>query len=189
MALELPAFVHIPPGWNLVWDVNRKRSGTAVRVRRWQPFSERVLGGEQITVVTEEESGRILSVRQFVTALIRDPLPDTGAEQSALDEFATVDPRYAQDLTPLRVDAQVRTWRDTDGKPVVVPVRWAKHAHRTGTYNWITTDPSGGVIEYEIESHWDYRLSRRATEQWDEDAWIAAREGTGPQLEAPAARA
>ncbi|QUD81997.1 hypothetical protein J8M97_19950 [Gordonia polyisoprenivorans] len=117
---------------------------------------------------------------------ITGPLPSpTLAEHIAHDVFAALDPRYARHLSPMRVDTQTRTWRTVDGTDVEIVVQWVKHMHPNGTYNWVTVGPGGAIVEVERESHWDYPAGRRATEQWDHDGWIAAREGTGPQLAAP----
>ena len=45
------------------------------------------------------------------------------------------------------------------------------------------------VIELEIDSRWDYFRGRRKTEMWDNDDWVLAREGKGPQLASPNALA
>jgi len=45
------------------------------------------------------------------------------------------------------------------------------------------------VIELERESGWDFFQSRRATEEWNYDDWVLARNGQGPQLAAPEALA
>ncbi|WP_243681245.1 hypothetical protein [Lacticaseibacillus manihotivorans] len=45
------------------------------------------------------------------------------------------------------------------------------------------------MIEMEIESLWDYFRGRRATEMWDNDDWVKARQQNGPQLPSPNALA
>ncbi len=41
----------------------------------------------------------------------------------------------------------------------------------------------------EINSRWDCFHGRRQTEMWDNDDWVLAREGKGPQLPSPNALA
>ncbi|MEP9391818.1 hypothetical protein ABLE94_06085 [Gordonia sp. VNK1] len=175
----------VPDGWHLVWDHAARRSGEPVRVLRWQPTTDRELGVEAVTAVVAARGGRLLSIRRFIGEVTGDLPSPARAEQIAMDVFTELDPRYARLLTPLRVDTQGRRWRTADGHDVDITVRWAKHAHPNGTYNWVTVGPGGSIIEVERESHWDYEAGRRATEQWDHDGWIAAREGTGPQLPGP----
>lgn len=41
----------------------------------------------------------------------------------------------------------------------------------------------------EFDSHWDYYNGQRKTEMWDNDDWVLAREGRGPQYPNPSALA
>lgn len=53
----------------------------------------------------------------------------------------------------------------------------------------MTLAGNGQLIEMEIDSRWDYFRGRRKTEMWDNDDWVLAREGKGPQLNSPNALA
>lgn len=52
-----------------------------------------------------------------------------------------------------------------------------------------TLGGGGAVVEMEIDSRWDYFRGRRKMGMWDNDDWVLAREGKGPQLPSPSALA
>ncbi|MDN5951228.1 MAG: hypothetical protein L0H66_03140, partial [Loigolactobacillus coryniformis] len=103
--------------------------------------------------------------------------------------WQTVDPDYARGLHYMRTDTLPRFFIDDQGQRQSFKVQWVKFAHDNGSYNWVSVGPGGQVIELERESRWDYFQSRRATEEWNYDDWVLARNGQGPQLAAPEALA
>ncbi|QFG24289.1 hypothetical protein [Actinomadura sp. WMMB 499] len=70
-----------------------------------------------------------------------------------------------------------------------VPGTKVKARHDSGLYAWVIADGAGRVVTYERDVRWDGSAGRRGTEMWLHDAWVAAREGTGPQPGAPYAAA
>lgn len=87
------------------------------------------------------------------------------------------------------MERQQRQFLDEDGRNHQFPVLWIKFGHSNGSYNWVTLGANNQVIEMEIDSRWDYFHGRRKTEMWDNDDWVLAREGNGPQLASPNALA
>lgn len=194
----LPGIVEVPEGWTPTWDVRRERSGVPVRVRRWQAQAPRTLGGEHVTVVVDEAAGALISYRHavlsqaMVDAVRRgdDLLPSRGESTAiAKQVIADVDRGAAVTNREMRVEVQSREWRAADGRQVSVPVLWHKHVSARGGFGWVAVGPGGIVIEYERDAQWDFVRFRRGSEQWDFDPWVAAREGTGPQLDPPNALA
>lgn len=107
----------------------------------------------------------------------------------ATEVWHHLDEKYARGLQFMRIDTLKRFFIDQDGTRQDFEVLWVKFAHSNGSYNWVTIGPGGQVVEVERESRWDYRRARRATEEWNYDDWVLAREGKGPQLKAPEALA
>lgn len=89
----------------------------------------------------------------------------------------------------MRIDHLKRQFINDQGKYVEIPISWVKFAHTNGSYNWVSVGPDNQIFEMERESYWNYWLSRRATEEWNYDSWVLAREGKGPQPAAPEALA
>ena len=195
---QLPSIVDVPDGWVITWEFDELRSDEPVHVVRWEPEAPRTLGGEQVSVVFSRRDKRLISYRhahldpETVDAVDRgDATLLSRAESSRIAEetMSAVDESVARRSVPMRIETQRRTWIGPTGTRVDIPVHWHKFAAPTGGFSWVTVGPRGAVIEYERDSQWDFMRSRRASEQWDHDGWIAAREGTGPQLESPAALA
>lgn len=81
----------------------------------------------------------------------------------------------------LRIEKQMRHYV-AEGQTVDFPVLWVKMMHNNGSFNWVTIDGDGQIIEFEREVCWDYMMSRRQTEMWYYDDWVLARMGKGAQL-------
>ena len=202
--LRLPEVVQVPDNWVVTWQFDDYRSGEPVRVIRWEPpaseasegIQPRTLGGSQMSVVLGRGQ-RLISFRRFClseSALVsvlagENGVPDLEeSAQIAAEVMAAVDARSARHSHAMRVERQTRSWRH-NGAKIEVPVNWHKFAAPSGGFSWVSVGPCGEVLEFERDAQWDFREWRRASEQWDHDGWIAAREGIGPQLDPPAARA
>ncbi|AVK99323.1 hypothetical protein SIN07_08295 [Pediococcus inopinatus] len=178
----------MPDEFGLVSSDLRKRNGEQVRVERYQHGKNVVPNNAHVTLVFGEDE-RLISYNNFVGDL-NAPLPAKDAlVQQAMAVWQNLDAQYAAGLDFMRIDNLKRFYFDEQGKLNEFAVLWVKFAHRNGSYNWVTFGPGGQIMEVERESHWDYMRSRRATEEWNYDNWVLAREGKGPQLAAPEALA
>lgn len=96
---------------------------------------------------------------------------------------------YNRALAFLRIEQQERSFFDQKGILQSIPVLWIKFGHTNVSYNWVTLGADGMIVEMERDSRWDYFGGRRKTEMWDNDDWVLARYGNGPQLPSPNALA
>ncbi|MCF6160284.1 hypothetical protein [Furfurilactobacillus milii] len=181
-------YLTIPDGFKEVAHDTRSRNGEDVEVVRYQQSEKIVQNNPHVTVVYGDD-GRLISYNNF-SVDSPDALPDDSeAVDIALNVFDSLDSEYAEELSLMRIDEQERLFINDDGDEIATPILWVKFAHMNGSYNWVSVGPAGQVIEFERESLWDYGQSRRATEEWNDDDWVAAREHRGPQLSAPSALA
>lgn len=179
----------IPDGFKLVTTETHRRNREQVRVDRFQMTPDFSPNNAHVTLVYGADE-RLISYNRFFVAAEQLKLPIKGdvvhiAEQT----WQTVDPDYARGLHYMRTDTLPRFFIDDQGQRQSFKVQWVKFAHDNGSYNWVSVGPGGQVIELERESRWDYFQSRRATEEWNYDDWVLARNGQGPQLAAPEALA
>lgn len=162
------------------------RDGVKVLVERFEPADAAT--SERLITVARAKGGLLYSLNH-VRVPTGTRAPEPGEARRVADAvWQELDPSFAAGQTFLRAERQHRVVQDGD-REVDVPVMWVKYAHASGSYGWVTVGPEGSVVEVERLVRWDYRASRRATEMWDHVGWVAAREGRGPQLPAPAARA
>ncbi|MFL2028138.1 hypothetical protein [Loigolactobacillus zhaoyuanensis] len=179
----------IPNNFKLVTTETHRRNREEVRVERYQMTPEFSPNNAHITLVYGADE-RLISYNRFYVALDQLTLPIKGVViQIAEQVWQTVDADYARGLHYMRTDKQQRYFIDDQGVRQAFAVQWVKFAHDNGSYNWASIGPDGQVIELERESRWDYFRSRRATEEWNYDDWVLARNNQGPQLAAPEALA
>ncbi|MDG3061218.1 hypothetical protein KTT66_06735 [Lacticaseibacillus casei] len=187
MKNEFMNLLPIPQDFHVVETNVRKRNRASVTVERFQDTDDITPNNKHLTVVTDQK-GHLIS---FNSSAFKNgghlPAADKALEQ-AITLFNQLDPDYAAGLSYMRTERQERHYED-NGVHVSAPVYWIKFAHRNGSYNWVTIGPDNQVIEVERESLWDYFGNRRATEMWNNDNWVLAREGKAPQLSAPDALA
>lgn len=185
---HIPAPLAVPQGFELVESRQERRDGTPILLSRYQPSGPAAFDVPHVSVVTHRDGRHLISFRAF-SSVPSGPLPgEDDAIELTLSTFDAVDPGYARRLSPLRVERQVRDLPTADGTEQI-SVLWVKLHHRDDFYNWVTVGPGGRVVELEREVRWDYLAGRRGTEMWDDDRWLLAREGKGPQLPSPAAHA
>lgn len=178
----------IPDEFKLVSSTQRQRNREKVRVERYQQEKEVVSNNAHLTLVYGED-GRLISYNNFFGNPSL-PLPsENNLVQLATDVWENLDADYARGLQFMRIDRLKRFYKTSKGKRIDFDVLWIKFVHNNGSYNWVTIGPGGQIMEVERESEWDYMRSRRATEEWNYDDWVLAREGKGPQLDAPEALA
>ncbi|QBO35165.1 hypothetical protein EQG49_01195 [Periweissella cryptocerci] len=176
----------MPDGYELVSSMPHMRNGQSVMVNRYQPAGEYVEFGPREIVITDDQ-GELVSISNLTRSDFEGKFASrTALVERAMDIWEQVLPHYATGLTFLRIERQTREFV-ADGVSQSFPVVWIKFGHTNGSYNWVTLATDGSVIEIERESEWDYGRGRRATEMWDNDAWVAAYENRGPQLAAPGA--
>ncbi|GEL15951.1 hypothetical protein PCE01_17530 [Pediococcus cellicola] len=178
----------IPDGFSLVSSTQRQRNGEEVRVERYQREQAIVPNNAHLTLVFGDDD-RLISYNNFLGNPDLSLPSEDGLVQQAIGVWQNLDADYAQGLQFMRIDTLKRFYLTGRGQRVDFDVLWVKFAHANGSYNWVTIGPGGQVMEVERESRWDYMRSRRATEEWNYDNWVLAREGKGPQLEAPEALA
>lgn len=180
-------FAHIPEDYQLVSEQQEIRNQHSVTVLRYQKNGEFMLNGPRIIAIFQNDT--LVSIKNL-SVLPEGTLPDAAqARQLAEAVFLETNPDYARGLSFIRIEHQQREFKDENQQPHHFPVLWVKYAHRNGSYNWVTLGANGTVIEMEIDSRWDYFRGRRKTEMWDNDDWVLAREGKGPQLPSPSALA
>ncbi len=186
-ATLLKTFISIPSAFELVSRTTAQRNDQQVSILRYQPFGKFQENGPRIIGVFDHD--HVLSLKQLINVPAAGHLSANDAQQQAMAIFQTIDPQYAKGLSFIRVENQRRSFINANGETVIFPVLWVKFGHRNGSYNWVTFGLDGTMIEMEIESLWDYFRGRRATEMWDNDDWVKARQQHGPQLPSPNALA
>ncbi|MFD1465117.1 hypothetical protein ACFQ4L_03300 [Lapidilactobacillus mulanensis] len=178
----------IPDGFVRIATDLRERNDEQVRVERYQLGENIIANNAHVTLVFGADE-RLISYNNFVGDLNATLPSKSELVQRAMEVWQHLDPQYASGLQFMRIDTLKRFYVDDQGQSNHFKVLWVKFAHRNGSYNWVTFGPGGQVLEVERESRWDYMRSRRATEEWNYDNWVLAREGKGSQLAAPEALA
>ncbi len=183
---QIEKLISFPEDYQLVSESREKRNHVPVTILRYQKSGNFVFNGPRIIAVFQEEE--LISLKNL-TDVPTGTLPSAEEAQNRARDFARqANKNYAEQLSFLRIEKQQRDW--IDGKKALrVPVLWVKFAHPNGSYNWVTLGPDQTLIELEFDSHWDYFRGRRKTEMWDNDDWVLARNGKGPQLPSPNALA
>ena len=185
---EVAMLLPIPNYVNLVREHEELRDGVQVSIQHYQEEGALHYGGTHITTITSQNGKLLLSYTNMMP-IYSNTLPHKDeAEKMAMDVMEKVDQRYASGLTFLRIEKQIRQYKN-EGEVVTFPVLWVKMMHHNGSFNWVTIGGDGQIIEFEREVRWDYMMSRRQTEMWYYDDWVLARMGKGPQLLPPAALA
>lgn len=179
--------VTIPENYELVSETEEVRNHHKVTILRYQENGDFVFNGPRIIALFEKED--LISIKNLTT-VPKGKLPSPErARELAESIFSKSNRSYARGLSFIRIERQQRQFVDDFGNTHQFPVLWIKFAHHNGSYNWVTLGADGTVIEMEIDSRWDYFRGRRKTEMWDNDDWVLAREGNGPQLPSPNALA
>ncbi|KIS02870.1 hypothetical protein [Paucilactobacillus wasatchensis] len=178
----------IPDNFELVSSAQRERNGEQVQVERYQHGKDVIPNNAHMTLVYGEDD-RLISYNNFVGDINLELPGDDELVQTATAVWHNLDAKYARRLQFMRIDTLQRFFVDQHGDRNEFEVLWVKFAHNNGSYNWVTIGPGGQILEVERESRWDYMRARRATEEWNYEAWVLAREGKGPQLAAPEALA
>ncbi|GAB0167705.1 hypothetical protein LSPCS325_11420 [Lysinibacillus sp. CTST325] len=180
-------FTSIPSHYRLVEQRKETRNRKKVTILRFQKNGEFILNGPRIIAVFEGET--MISLKNLTATPEGKPLSPERAKEIAIEIFLKTNLSYAEQSSFIRIDNQERQFIDGDGKIKQFPVRWVKFGHSNGSYNWVTLGANRTIIEMEVDSLWDYNRGRRKTEMWDNDDWVLAREGKGPQLPIPNALA
>ncbi|MEH7876154.1 MULTISPECIES: hypothetical protein [Bacillus] len=184
---KIQQVVTIPSHYRLVEKRTETRNGNNVTILRYQKNGKFILNGPRIIAVFEGDE--MISLKNLSVVPEGKFLSTDRAKEMAEGIFSKIKPSYAMGLSFIRIDNQQRQFIDENGKVNQFPIQWIKFGHSNGSYNWVTLGANGSIIEMEIDSHWDYFRGRRKTEMWDNDDWVLAREGKGPQLPIPNALA
>lgn len=173
----------VPANFRLIVTERHHRNGELVTVQRYQPTAPAIPYCEHVSLVWGSD-GRLLSFNRFVRPTgIGLPSPSE-AQVIAEATMLGLDALYAHGLHFMRVLPQARGVI-IDGHQIEIPMRWVKFGHDNGSYNLVGVGAGGRVVECEREAFWDYARGRRATEEWNFDQWVLAREGRGIQPPAP----
>ncbi|MGN9841669.1 hypothetical protein ACTMTI_26440 [Nonomuraea sp. H19] len=177
----------IPSGWEIVRVREERHDDRAVTVIRYQPDGYRP-GGPHTSIVLDAD-GTILGFTRL-QGVSDGPLPGVSrAEEVALRFLRQVAPDYAEGLSVNWVSQHDEIVTRPDGATETVSGMKVKMHHGDGLYAWVIVGPDESVLTYERDITWDSGQSRRGTQMWLHDAWIAAYEGTGPQPGSPYALA
>lgn len=180
---EIKKFIKIPKNFNIVYKKEEIRNNEKVKIYRFQESGKFEINTPRIIVITDIY-GNIESIKNL-SCLYKG---SQEAKKKAIDIFNELDESYAKGLSFIRIENQNRSFIK-EGSTINFPVQWIKFGHENGSYNWVTLSFDGEIIEIERNSIWDYLKGRRATEMWDNDDWVLARLGKGPQLPSPNALA
>lgn len=182
-------YLWVPDDYTLISTENHTRNGDPITIERYQDKGPFRTHAAQVTTIYSH-NGRDLESYHNYTVANDQPLPgDSEAQKLAVDVWNDTDSEFARGLSFLVIEHQDRSFVDDAGKTHTFPVLWVKFAHRNGSYDWVTIAGGNKIVEVERNSMWDYFGGRRATEEWDNDDWVEAREGKRGQLGAPHARA
>jgi hypothetical protein len=179
--------VNIPMDYRLAEEKKEIRNKREVTIWRFQKDGVFELNGPRVIAIFLKDN--LVSIKNLSTAPEGKLASPDRARAIAEDIFSKSNRSYARGLSFIRIEHQQREFVGEDGKTHHFPVLWIKFGHSNGSYNWITLAGNNQLIEMEIDSRWDYFRGRRKTEMWDNDDWILAREGKGPQLKSPNALA
>lgn len=183
----LTKLVTIPEDFQLVEEKNERRNKQDVTILRFQKDGTFKLNGPRIIAIFIKDT--IVSIKSLTAVPTGKLASNERAEVVAKSIFAKSNRNYARGLSFIRIEQQQREFIDDNGRTSQFPVLWIKFGHSNGSYNWVTLAADNQLIEMEIDSRWDYFHGRRKTEMWDNDDWVLAREGKGPQLTSPNALA
>ncbi|MDT3398058.1 hypothetical protein RKE29_15645 [Streptomyces sp. B1866] len=178
-------------GWRPVRVRRERHDGRPVTVVRYQdvPSDAPGEGGPHLTVVVDD-TGLLLGYTRLdpEEAAAGPQATEDEAREAAFAFLAAFAPRYATRLTVQWVAPHHERVAVPGGTAVITGTK-VKTRHAAGLYAWVVVGPGGTVLTYERDIRWDSAQGRRGTEMWLHDAWIAAREGTGPQPAPPYALA
>ncbi|GAA3252954.1 hypothetical protein LMG8520_2586 [Lactococcus lactis subsp. lactis] len=184
---DLEKIIKIPTDFKLVSRKSELRNNKKVDILRFQKDGAFMLNGPRIIIVLSNNN--LVSIKNLTTLPV-GKLPDKLKAQKITQKvFSIANLEYSRNLSFIRIDKQQRTFINSQGELNQFPVLWIKYGHKNGSYNWVTLGAEGTIIEMEFDSRWDYYNGRRKTEMWDNDDWVLAREGRGPQLPSPSALA
>lgn len=174
--------VSVPPAYTLVDACRVTRDGRPV----WRFRHERDdgtnagFGGEHVSYVVDAETARLLGVTRMEARFADGELPDRETARTVAEGFlADAAPDLHGTLDVLWIEPHDETIT-ADGREVVVTGMKVKCRDPSGTYAWVVVGPGNAVVTFERDVVWNDDMSRRATEQWLHDDWLARRgDGTG----------
>lgn len=185
---EIITELNMPETFYEVSNEPKVRNRENVTVIRYQDTDKIRPNNKHITIIIDNNE-ELISYNNVAFSEGGEMPTEQEALELATQTWSKILPYYARNLSFMRIDHQFREYTDQNGESIEIPVMWIKFAHQNGTYNWVTIGPNNQIVEIERESEWNYMRGRRSTEMWNYDNWVLAREGKGPQLNAPDALA
>lgn len=167
--------IAFPDGYEQVSERFATQDGRAVCITRHERTNghNRGLGGEHFTVVMDVQMGQIKGVTWMNGSFADMPLPSREAAQQVAETFlANVAPDLAGSLTILWIEPHDETVM-VDGATITVTGMKVKCRQPSGTYAWVIVGSEGRVMTFERDIVWNTDMSRRTTEKWLHDSWLA----------------
>ena len=131
------------------------------------------LGGEHISFVVDARAARLLGMTRMEARLAVGGLPDRETARTVAEEFlADAAPDLHGAVEVLWIEPHDETIA-VDGRDVVVSGMKVKCRDQSGTYAWVIVGPRSEVVTFERDVIWNDDMSRRETEQWLHDDWLA----------------
>lgn len=183
----IESIIPMPQNFALVSATDEIRNKHNVTIYRFQKDGHFVENGPRIIAIFQKDN--LISLKNLTQVPVGPHLITEEAEQLAETIFKKANAKYARGLSFIRIEHQQREFYDETGHLQQFPVLWIKFGHHDGSYNWVTLGANRTIIEMEFDSRWDYFRGRRKTEMWDNDDWVLAHDGNGPQLASPNALA
>lgn len=165
------------------------RNNQEVRVLRFQRLAPKEFDAPYIAFVLCKETGGLVSYKNRMLPVIDNKLSKDDALIKAKMLLRKISPEYSAGLSFLHISMPNRKFKNIYGETEHYPVYRVVFKHSDGTSACVELSMCGQVSEYEVDYLWDSQSNRRITEMWDNDGWVKARYGLGPELESPNALA
>ncbi len=179
-ALEIATTLVPVPSYYTLVDAHRvtrnERSVWRFRHAR-SDGSNAVLGGEHISFVVDEKRSCLLGMTRMEKRFAEGDIPDREKARTVAEEFvadAAADLHGGLDVLWIEPHDETIT---ADGCDVVITGMKVKCRDQSGTYAWVIVGPCNEVITFERDVIWNDDMSRRETEQWLHDDWLAEQTG------------
>jgi hypothetical protein len=168
--------VAVPPTYTLVDARRVTRDNRPVWHFRHERDDNRNagLGGEHVSFVVDAETSRLLGMTRMEVQHADGDLPDRETARTVAEGFLKdTAPDLHGSLDILWIEPHDETIT-ADGHDVVVTGVKVKCRDPSGTYAWVIVGPGTEVITFERDVIWNDDMSRRETEKWLHDDWLAA---------------
>lgn len=165
------------------------RNNQEVRVLRFQRLAPKEFDAPYIAFVLCKDTGALVSYKNRMLPVLDNKLSKDDALIKAKMLLRKISPEYSAELRFLHINMPKRQFINLYGEIELHPVYRVEFKHSDATRAYVELSMCGQVAEYEVDCLWDSQSNRRITEMWDNDGWVKARYGLGPELESPDALA